>query len=158
MQPVQTVWLSLQPGWWGKLPDARYLQTKYLVKKIWHLRSASSGAWDLSKHPGSKTTLFRQRLENDLRVKENSLNIDQSKSMTLRVNFPFNIRSVAGTVPKSGPYLTNITINFRRQNISKKTWQDSNKSCPDTQMSYLYFMYFSISFSFCMMYYLNKII
>merc|ERR1711934_1026369 len=34
----------------------------------------------------------RQRLENDLRVKENSISIDQSKCMTLRVNFPFNIR------------------------------------------------------------------
>ena len=34
----------------------------------------------------------RQRLENDGRVKENSLTIDQSKCMTLRVNFPFNIR------------------------------------------------------------------
>eukprot|EP00090_Calanus_glacialis_P021965 TRINITY_DN33883_c0_g1_i1.p1 TRINITY_DN33883_c0_g1~~TRINITY_DN33883_c0_g1_i1.p1 ORF type:complete len:425 (-),score=140.81 TRINITY_DN33883_c0_g1_i1:132-1406(-) len=34
----------------------------------------------------------RQRLENDARVKENSLTIDQSKCMTLRVNFPFNIR------------------------------------------------------------------
>ena len=34
----------------------------------------------------------RQRLENDSRVKENSLSIDQSKCMTLRMNFPFNIR------------------------------------------------------------------
>ena len=34
----------------------------------------------------------RQRLENDSRVKENSLGIDQSKCMTLRMNFPFNIR------------------------------------------------------------------
>ena len=34
----------------------------------------------------------RQRLENDARVKENSLSIDQSKCMTLRMNFPFNIR------------------------------------------------------------------
>ena len=34
----------------------------------------------------------RQRLENDARVKENSLTIDQSKCMTMRMNFPFNIR------------------------------------------------------------------
>ena len=34
----------------------------------------------------------RQRLENDARVKENSLSIDQSKCMTMRMNFPFNIR------------------------------------------------------------------
>ena len=35
----------------------------------------------------------RQRLENDLRVKENSISIDQSKCMTLRSSLLFGLDS-----------------------------------------------------------------
>ena len=34
----------------------------------------------------------KKKLENDIRVKENSLHIDQNKCVTLRTHFPFNFR------------------------------------------------------------------
>ena len=53
----------------------------------------------------------KKKLENDIRVKENSLNIDQNKCVTLRTHFPFNIRcSVNGKRAERRRYRINTQV------------------------------------------------